>query len=164
MVLPLLAVGAMFVIGGLLIRPRSRPDEVQTTGTVVESGSGYALGDPAWVCTIEFADADGTARRFEPPLTSARRRAVGTPVAVAYSPSDPAGTARKADGLDGALHWVVTGVGAVLILAGLGARLAAHDVRLAERPRDRSSGPPTVAAGGYYCGLEVTWPTASGAG
>lgn len=117
--LPLLAVGAFFVLGGALIRPRRRPDEVRTTGTVAESGSGYALGNPAWVCTIEFEDADGAVRRFQPPLTSARRRAVGAPVAVAYSPSDPNGTARKTDGLDGVLHWVVMGIGAVLILAGL---------------------------------------------
>ncbi|MGN6301534.1 MAG: hypothetical protein ACTHN8_10645 [Angustibacter sp.] len=117
--LPFLAVGAVFMIGGALIRPRPRPDERQTRGTVVESGSGSALGDPAWVCTIEFLDADGTARRFRPPLTSARRRPVGTPVAVAYSPSDPAGTARKTDGLDGVLHWVVMGVGVVLVVAGL---------------------------------------------
>ncbi|MGN6611012.1 MAG: hypothetical protein ACTHLJ_04505 [Angustibacter sp.] len=119
MVLPLAAVGVVFVIAGALIRPRRRPDEVHTTGTVVESGSGHALGDPAWVYTIEFEDAAGVVRRFEPPLTSARRRALGTPVAVAYSPSDPAGTARKTDGLDGVLHWVVMGVGAVLVVAGL---------------------------------------------
>ncbi|KQX65670.1 DUF3592 domain-containing protein [Angustibacter sp. Root456] len=116
---PLVAVGALFVIGGALIRPRPRPDERRATGTVVESGSGYALGDPAWVCTIEFHDSAGAVRRFQPPLTSARRRAVGTPVAVAYSPSDPAGTARKTDGLDGSLHWVVMGVGAALVVAGL---------------------------------------------
>lgn len=117
--LPLVAVGAIFVIGGALIRPRRRADEVHTHGTVVESGSGYALGNPAWVCTIEFEDAAGTRRRFTPPLTSARRRALGTAVEVAYSPSDPVATARKTDGLDGVLHWVVMGVGAVLVVAGL---------------------------------------------
>jgi hypothetical protein len=118
-VVPLLVVGAFFVIGGALVRPRPRPDEVRTRGTVVESGSGHALGDAAWVCTVEFQDADGAVRRFRPPLTSARRRPVGALVAVAYSPSDPAGTARKADGLDGSLHWVVMGIGAVLVVAGL---------------------------------------------
>lgn len=117
--LPLLAVGTIFVIGGALVRPRRRPDEVRAHGIVVESGPGHALGDPAWVCLVEFRDAAGAVHRFRPPLTTARRRAVGSVVAVAYSASDPAGTARKADGLDGSLHRVLIGVGAVLVVGGL---------------------------------------------
>lgn len=109
-----LAVGAVFVVGGALIRPRRRADELQARGTVVESWDGAALGDPANVCTVEFHDADGTAWRFQPPLTSVRRRAVGSHVAVAYSPADPQATARKADGLDAYLPWLVMGIGAVL--------------------------------------------------
>jgi hypothetical protein len=72
------------------------------------------LGDPAWLCTVEFRDTSGHLWRFRPPLTSARQRAVGTPVRVAYSPSDPMATARKTDGLDGSLHWWLMGLGAAL--------------------------------------------------
>jgi hypothetical protein len=77
------------------------------------------VGEAAWLCTVEFHDADGTLWRFQPPLSSARRRAVGTPVEVSYSPSDPQGTARKRDGLDGHLHWVLTAVGAAVVIGSL---------------------------------------------
>ncbi|HEU4676869.1 MAG TPA: hypothetical protein VFS29_12815 [Motilibacteraceae bacterium] len=109
--IPFLAVGALFVLAGVLIRPRRRPDEVQVRGWIAESWRGHSLGDPANLCTVAFRDAEGTVWRFRPPLSSMRRRVVGAPVEVAYSPSDPQGTARKTDGLDGRLHWVVMGVG-----------------------------------------------------
>lgn len=111
-----LAVGTVFVVGGALIRPRGRRHELRAQGTVVESWDGAALGDPAAVCTVEFHDAHGTAWRFQPPLTSVRRRAVGSHVAVAYSPADPQATARKTDGLDGSLPWLVMGIGVVIAI------------------------------------------------
>lgn len=114
-----LVVGAFFVIGGALLLPRTRPDELRTTGTVAQSWAGTALGDPAWLYAVEFRDADGAFWRFQPPLTSARRRAVGTRVQVAYSPVDPAATARKTDGLDGQLPWLVMGVGVALIVGAV---------------------------------------------
>jgi len=114
----LLAVGALFMVGGVLIRPRARAVEVRTWGAVAQSWSGSALGDPAWLCTVEFRDTSGHLCRFQPPLTSARQRRVGTPVRVAYSPTNPEATARKTDGLDGSLHWWLIGLGAALVLVG----------------------------------------------
>ncbi|MGN6331292.1 MAG: hypothetical protein ACTHOD_06515 [Motilibacteraceae bacterium] len=111
--IPFLAVGAVFVVAGVLIRPRPRPDEVRVRGWIAESWRGCSLGDPANLCTVAFRDGQGTVWRFRPPLSSMRRRVVGAPVEVAYSPSDPQGTARKTDGLDGRLHWVVLAVGAL---------------------------------------------------
>lgn len=115
----LLAVGAVFVAGGALIRPRPAADELRTLGSVVESWSGSSCGEPANLCTVEFCDLEGAIWRFRPPLSSARRRSVGTPVQVAYSPSDPAASARKTDGLDGYLHWVLMGIGAALALGSM---------------------------------------------
>ena len=112
-----LSVAAVFFVGGLLIRPRPARDELRTQGMVAESWSGSVCGEPANLCTVEFHDAAGAVRRFRPPLSSARRRAVGTPVQVAYSPSDPEGTARKTDGFDGNLHRVLMGVGGLLAVA-----------------------------------------------
>ncbi|MGN6245799.1 MAG: hypothetical protein ACTHQ3_19285 [Motilibacteraceae bacterium] len=118
-VIALLAVGAVFFAGGALIRPRPAPDELRTQGVVAESWSGFSCGEPANLCTVEFCDLDGAVWRFRPPLSSARRRAVGTRVQVSYSPSDPAATARKTDGLDGYLHWVLMGIGAALAVCAL---------------------------------------------
>ena len=114
-----LAVGVLFIIGGALIRPRPRPDELRARGTVAESWFGYAFGEPAWLYTAEFRDAEGTVWRFQPPLSSGRQRAVGDPVEVAYSPADPQATARVTDGLGGYLHWVLMGVGAAAAVGSL---------------------------------------------
>lgn len=110
-----LVVGAFFVVGGVLLRPRTRSGDLRTTGTVAQSWAGTALGDPAWLYTVEFRDAEGVLWRFRPPLTSLRQRSIGAQVQVAYSPDDPAATARKTDGLDGQLPWLVMGVGMALI-------------------------------------------------
>ena len=117
--MPALLVGLLFLVGGALVRPRPSPDETCTWGRVVESWTGPAFGEPAWLCTVEFSAADGSLWRFQPPLSSARRRVVGTPVLVAYSPAYPPGTARKVDGLDGAVHWVLVGTGAAVMAGAL---------------------------------------------
>jgi hypothetical protein len=117
--IPFLVVGAFFVLAGVLIRPRPRPDEVQVHGWIAESWRGHSLGGPANLCTVAFRDGEGTVRRFRPPLSSMRPQVVGAPVEVAYSPSDPQGTARRTDGLDGRLHWVVMAVGVLTAACSL---------------------------------------------
>lgn len=114
-----LATALVFVIGGLLMHPRPRSDEIRTLGTVVESTRGWSGGERAWLYTIEFHDTAGNAWRFEPPLTSARRRELGSTVEVGYSPSAPQTTARKIDGLDGYVHWVVVGTGVAIAIGSL---------------------------------------------
>ncbi|MGN6576777.1 MAG: hypothetical protein ACTHKG_13940, partial [Nocardioides sp.] len=87
------------------------------TGTVARVWYGHSLGSPAWRYTITFADDTGAMWTFEPSLNRGRRQQVGTRVPVAYLTSDPAGTARRTDGLDGYLGWVLVATGATTAVA-----------------------------------------------
>ncbi|QNN53444.1 hypothetical protein [Nocardioides mesophilus] len=115
------AVGALFVAAGIALRPRRVGEELRTTGAVATSWRGYALGSPSWRYTVGFTDADGNAWTFEPHVVPAREQLPGAPVAVAYLPHDPAGTARRADGLDAALPGILilVGVTSAVVFSGL---------------------------------------------
>ena len=76
-------------------------------------------GKPAWLYTVEFHDAAGNPWRFQPNTVDRRRRVKGSQVEVAYLSSDPQATARKIDGVDGYVHWVVVGVGAAVVIGSL---------------------------------------------
>ena len=115
----LLAVGVFFVIGGLLLRPVGRSGELRTRGEVAESWHGSAYGNRAWLYTVEFHDAAGISWRFRPNTIGGRRRVAGSPVEVAYLPSDPQATARKIDGVDGYVHWLLVVVGAAVAVGPL---------------------------------------------
>ena len=59
-----LCVGAFFVTAGLLVRPRSRHDEVRTTGTASRSWFGWSGGQKTWLYTLAFRDSAGTVWRW----------------------------------------------------------------------------------------------------
>jgi hypothetical protein len=117
--LSLLAIGMFFVIGGLLLRPRGGSAELRARGEVVESWHGSAFGKKAWLYTVELKDVAGTSWRFRPNLVGGRQRVKDSPVELAYLASDPQATARKIDGLDGYVHWLVGGVGVAVLLGAL---------------------------------------------
>lgn len=114
-----LLLGAFLVTGGLLVRPRTHPDDVHVVGTVVRSWRGHALGRPAWRYEVEFRDAAGSVHRFFP-AQGGREQRVGAAVPVVHRPHDPHRTARRVDGPDAWLHRLPLGAGAALLVSAAG--------------------------------------------
>ena len=114
-----LLVGALLASCGVLLRPKVDPTARRTTGTVVDACSTYAFGEPAWRYTVRFTDTSGAERLFQPGTAGPRRPRPGARVVVSYVPSDPVGTARRVDGINAHIHWVILAVGLAIAGASL---------------------------------------------
>lgn len=108
----LFAVG-MFAMSGLL-KPDLYDSEKRTTGTIVDVRTSIEKGREHYSAVYSF-DADGRAYRFTSPSNSSIRPTVGKKVEIAYSATNP-NNARRTDGMEGAVYWIVFGMGGVLLL------------------------------------------------
>jgi hypothetical protein len=114
----LCVMGVVFIFAGIKMAPGDYPDEVRTTGKVAKVDSERNReGKTMYRAIYSFETADQE-YRFKSLASSNLQPSIGDPVEIAYSAADPS-KSRRVDGIEGRMHWIFLGSGALMSLAGL---------------------------------------------